>query len=273
MLHISIIVPVYNSAQYIERCFLSLIHQTLDDIEIIFVDDHGIDDSIAILHDLIRQYDGKKIIRMLSTERNSGPGVARNLGLENANGEYVAFVDSDDAISPDFGEMLYTAIKVHDADLCLCNLTRLYPNGDRIDGVNPPVVSGMFIGRNKKKYLYQYTSFFTTYLYKRELIKNYNIVFPSTHCAEDSCFLGCCLLAAERIAAIDRSLYFYHINSVSVSQKKDGKRGKARLASFSILRRFAKRNGFYCPYIFSIENLIFRKGYILAFQDWLKSLR
>ena len=268
---ISFIVPVYNSESYVARCFSSLASQSIDDIEVIFVDDHGKDNSIPLLQQLITEYAVNKRFRILSTRHNAGPGQARNVGIENAEGRYIAFVDSDDSIEPTFAETLCMAIRVHDADMALCNLTKIYPDGKRVDGVNPAVVSGSFIGDNKRNYLFKYTSYFTTYIYRRDLVIGNHIRFPNTNSAEDSCFLACCLLVANRIAAVDKSLYNYFIHPSSVSQHKNNQRFKARLDSFRHLRRFSKEKKLYRKYFFSIECLIWRKGYLLSLVDVLRN--
>ena len=96
MIKVSVIVPVFNARDYIIPCVESLVNQTLDDIEIIFVDDHGTDGSIIAVVQFLEGYAGRKQVRFVETPVNSGPGVARNVGIEAATGEYLAFVDCDD---------------------------------------------------------------------------------------------------------------------------------------------------------------------------------
>ena len=98
----SIIIPVYNASSYIEGCIASLMAQTLDDIEILLIDDHGSDDSMERAQRFIETHPSGKIFRLLSTPNNSGPGPARNVGIESAQGEYIGFVDSDDVVEVDF---------------------------------------------------------------------------------------------------------------------------------------------------------------------------
>ena len=112
---VSIIIPVYNVEQYLENCLKSIIHQTLQDIEIICVNDGSTDNSLSILNKL-SQYDNRiKIIN----QRNAGAGAARNKGISVANGEYIGFVDSDDIIAPEMYEFFYNkAIEVN-ADMVI----------------------------------------------------------------------------------------------------------------------------------------------------------
>ena len=103
---VSIIVPVYNEEEYVSTCLLSLINQTLDDIEIILIDDNSTDNSLNILLDYTRKYPN---INVYHNEKNIGQGASRNRGLSLATGEYIGFVDSDDYVSCTMYEEMYKA--------------------------------------------------------------------------------------------------------------------------------------------------------------------
>lgn len=104
---ISIIVPVFNVEQYIKECFDSIAAQTYKgDIECIFVDDCGQDDSVAILEQLITEYHGPIQFSIVHHEHNKGLSGARNTGIRQAKGDYLYFLDSDDTITPDCIEKL-----------------------------------------------------------------------------------------------------------------------------------------------------------------------
>ena len=111
---ITIIVPVYNVEKYLERCVESLIHQTMEEIQIILVDD-GSTDKSSFICDAYAKKD-KRILVM--HKENEGQGIARNHGLKNAVGEYVCFLDSDDYYESDTCEVLYQHLKDTNADLC-----------------------------------------------------------------------------------------------------------------------------------------------------------
>ena len=113
---VSVIIPVYNTEQYLGQCLDSVIGQTLKDIEIICVDDGSWDRSPEILR-WHAAADGRiRIIR----QQNSGLGEARNSGLKAATGEYIAFLDSDDWYEPAALEKLYEQAVKDDADICMC---------------------------------------------------------------------------------------------------------------------------------------------------------
>ena len=104
MVKVSVIVPVYNGEKYLTQCLDSIINQTLEDIEIISINDGSEDNSLSILE---RYASMDNRIKIISTE-NRGLGAARNSGLELATGEYVAFVDADDWIDKETYEQLYS---------------------------------------------------------------------------------------------------------------------------------------------------------------------
>lgn len=113
---ISVIVPVYNTAEYLDTCVASIVAQTYRELEIILVDDGSTDGSPALC-DAWAEKDPR--IRVIHKE-NSGQGVARNVGMEIAAGAYIGFVDSDDVIAPDMYEKLLAALRQYDADMIQC---------------------------------------------------------------------------------------------------------------------------------------------------------
>ena len=102
---VSVIVPVWNPGPGITRCIESLRNQTLEEIEMIFVDDCGTDDSMDKVRDAAE--DDSRIL-IIENGKNIGAGPSRNRGIEAARGEYLSFVDPDDHVAPDFLELLYT---------------------------------------------------------------------------------------------------------------------------------------------------------------------
>ena len=124
---ISVIIPVYNVEQYLRECLDSCIHQTLEDIEIVCVDDCSLDNSDKILKDYAAKDNRIKIIKH---ETNKGPGAARNTGVTFATGEYIWFVDSDDWIAKEACQLLYNTAKKNDIDVLLFQLNTFY-NEDR----------------------------------------------------------------------------------------------------------------------------------------------
>ena len=122
---VSIIVPVYNVEKYIDKCLDSLVNQTLKDIQIIIVNDGSKDDSIKIIKEYQEKYGNK--IKYLEKE-NGGLSDARNYGIPYAEGEYIAFLDSDDYIEKNAYEEMYNIAKKEEADMVECDFYWEYPN-------------------------------------------------------------------------------------------------------------------------------------------------
>ena len=125
---ISIIIPVYNVEKYLRECLDSCINQTLADIEIICVDDCSPDNSIKILE----EYQAKDYrIKIFRHEKNKNLGAARNTGIQNAIGEYVWFVDSDDYIDTKACQILYDAIKEFNVDMLCFSALKFVDEGEK----------------------------------------------------------------------------------------------------------------------------------------------
>ena len=266
--HISLIVPVYNAASYIEDCLVSLVAQTMDNIELLLVDDHGSDNSMQLAQAYIKAHPTNKRVRFLETPCNMGPGAARNVGIEEAQGEYIGFVDSDDIVELDFCEQLYAAAKAHDADLAYCQAQLVKSDETRLMA-NPILESGEFNGEKRRFFLTHYTTLFVSFLYRRSLLEEYGIRFPSTRSAEDSYFLTCALLATKRIACVDKPLYLYLVHEESLSESRNPKRYADKIKSFDLLLDFAKEKGLYAANKTELDYIYLKKGYLLSLLTYL----
>ena len=116
MVKVSVIVPIYNAAQYLEQCLDSIVAQTLEDIEIILIDDGSTDGSSEICKKYLSD---SRVIYYY--KENEGLAAARDDGMLRANGEYIGFVDADDWLKPEMYEKMYNAAKSNDSDIVFCN--------------------------------------------------------------------------------------------------------------------------------------------------------
>ncbi len=126
MIKVSVIVPVYNTENYLKKCLDSLVMQTLPEIEILVINDGSKDNSQKIIDEFAEQYPDK--IKSFVKE-NGGLSDARNFGIERANGEFIGFVDSDDYVSETMFEEMHTLAKKHDAEMVICNLQKVNEAG------------------------------------------------------------------------------------------------------------------------------------------------
>ena len=133
MAKVSVIIPIYKVEKYLSRCLDSVVNQTLEDIEIVLVDD-GSPDSCPEICDRYAKKDSRiKVIH----KKNEGLGYARNSGMLIATGEYIAFLDSDDYVSKDMYEKVYSELKRTDADCCVTGYVVKKDSGDEIRKENP----------------------------------------------------------------------------------------------------------------------------------------
>lgn len=130
---ISVIVPIFNSEKYIDRCLESLLNQTYKNIEIILVDDGSIDDSVLICKKYANKY---KNVILIELENNKGVSYARNVGIKKSNGNYIVFVDSDDKISKNTIEILYKEIQNDNFDIVFSNYAIVYSDGKMTENKN-----------------------------------------------------------------------------------------------------------------------------------------
>ncbi len=195
---VSVIVPVYNVEQYLERSMNCLLNQTLKDIEIICIDDCSTDNSLEILKKY-EKLDSK--FKIISLNKNQGAAIARNKGLEIADGEYLGFMDPDDAIDLNFYEELYKKAKEDNYDIVKGKRLLIKTDGKVvISTINNK------IRQNKFEFYGEYT----TAIYKKNIIDKNNIKFQNLPVGEDTLFLNNILTVSNTLSVIDNVCYYYH---------------------------------------------------------------
>ncbi len=208
---ISIVIPVYNVEPYLKKCLDSVCYQTLKEVEIICVNDASTDNSLAIVKEYAKNDDRIKIIDF---KKNQGVSIARNKGIDIAQGEYIGFMDADDYVDLDFYEKLYNIAKSENSDIAKAMRFEIDILGQKkLQELNSQ------ISLNKFNFTYQWT----TAIYKNELIQSNKIRFPSNlQHTEDIVFLTHCLIKANKVALINDTNYYYcrHANSLNSEEKK-----------------------------------------------------
>lgn len=203
---ISIIIPAYNAGPYIAETLECILRQSMNDYEIIIVNDGSTDNTQKIVDDYSRLYPG--IINSFY-EENSGQSKARNLALEHATGEYVAFVDADDLISDDYLEKLYNTIRYKDADIAKCSMIDF----DSITGEQKMVCSASertIEYEDGYFYIFHYSP--CAGLVRKKFLSDNSIRFSVGEQMEDSPYSLLVNTLANDMAIIDESLYFHRIN-------------------------------------------------------------
>lgn len=217
---ISIIIPVYNVEKYLRECLDSCINQTLEDIEIICVDDASPDNSIKILEEY-QQNDSR--IGIIRHEKNRNLGGARNTGLENATGEYVWFVDSDDYIDTKACQILYDAIKEFDVDMLCFSAMQFNETKDNRTFSYHRYFQGVIVNKiyhSKTNWIECNFSNLNVsacmYLTKRNVIQNFRFREHVWH--EDTDFTPILLFSVDSFCYIPYTAYFRRINPESITQ-------------------------------------------------------
>lgn len=199
----SIIVPVYNGENTIERCVKSLLNQTYNNIEIILVNDGSKDNSLSILNEFTKKYHNVVVI----DKKNGGVGSARNAGLDNATGDYVTFVDADDALEKDAISYINRII-THDEDMVYSGLKRIAENDDKI-----------LYELHPKRCVWSEFKYTSTQfkIYKRDyLIKN-KIRYSGFKINEDTFFVLAAAAKSSNILVDSEAKYLNYVNSNSVT--------------------------------------------------------
>lgn len=213
MVKISVIVPIYNVELYIRKCLETLANQTLDDIEIIVVDDGSTDLSANIVREYTDQYNNIKYYR----KENGGLSDARNYGMKYATGEYIAFLDGDDYINTHTYEIMYEKAKKENSDIVECNFYWTYGKrkkkdiGKKYAGKSEMIEKARVVAWNK--------------LYKRELLKQAQIEFPKGLQYEDVEFFYKLVPYVEKVSFVKEPLIYYvqRKNSLSNAQNEKTK--------------------------------------------------
>ena len=236
---VSIIVPVYNAQKGLSRCLESICSQTYQELEIIVLNDGSTDDSLAICE----QFRTKDPRIVVVDKENEGVSRTRNAGLTLAQGDYIQFVDSDDALDPDYTQNLVQAALQHNADLVIAPYWMVIPSnssktGHALEtlqtslGIEPEapktevhkygfLPQGVYSREDYARRLMQqpasfYYGVLWNKLYRRDLIQMAHIRFEHVVYAEDQLFNTRYLQVAQRFAAIDEAAYCYIQNPQSV---------------------------------------------------------
>lgn len=224
---VSIILPIYNVEKYLDRCMESLLNQTLEDIEIIMVDDGSPDNCPQMCDEYAKKDNRVKVVH----KKNAGLGFARNSGLDVAKGEYIAFVDSDDYVGLNMYKTLYDRAEADKCDAVFCGFrTEVKQNkwvySDEVDAdklwrgkdvqlfMLDMIASGAGV---KAERLYQMSVWHS--IYKRSIIEDYHLRFVSERevASEDIPFQVDYLSKANIVAYIKETFYSYCLNGTSLT--------------------------------------------------------
>lgn len=216
MIKVSVIVPVYNGEKFIEECIKNVLNQTLEEFELIIINDGSTDNTLDICK---RNSEIDKKIRIINQE-NKGVSSARNKGIEQSNGEYICFVDCDDKIEDNYLEELYNTCEENNVKISCCTIESIDNKGN--------IISSRFMEDGYYKKIDALDELFKFRglnwgpcgkLFHKSLIKG-NLKFPNLHVYEDLSFVYKAIYSSEGIYFTNKCKYYYiHRQNVGAMDK------------------------------------------------------
>lgn len=237
---ISIIIPVYNTSRYLNRCLEAVTGQTYKKIEIILIDDGSIDNSGALCDEWKRKDERIIVIH----KENGGLSSARNYGVEVSNGDYIGFIDSDDWIPNDYYEYLLKRSIAHDADIVSCSFQRVK------DGETPHQIEGKEVIFKGNQILTEYLNSAIaggdndcsccTKLYKRKYVVNHS--FEEGIIFEDVIYNWEMLFEIETYVRLYSKKYYYYWNDTSTTVSRFSKKNLDLIYGAELIYNFSKKH-------------------------------
>ena len=253
---VSVIIPFNNVENYIEECLNSVLSQTLDDIEIILINDASTDRTLEIVEGYL-QKDSR--IKLININERKGQGFARNRGIEIATGEYIGFVDSDDFIELDMFECLYNSAKTNNTDISMCQVREyddINENYITSDYYSLSCLSSfqndVFSAEDTKNCILDINVALWNKIYKREYLNNIGEKFPEGFIYEDLPFFFGTYLSAKRIQIVWKNLYSYRINRKNSTMQQFNNKILDRLPMVSLTYEKLKQ----VPYLSDLKQRI-----------------
>lgn len=248
MVKVSIIVPVHNSLSYMDKCVESLLAQTLEEIEIILVDDCSTDASPERIKYYVNQYPQK--VRALYLEENLRQGGARNRGMEIAVGEYLAFVDSDDFVEPDMCRALYEAARGAD----LCGADYYIDTGKTLKNKDTDYGEGFEMTLRRKEHFFRNCGYFWSRIYRRDFLEEFQLRFPEKTFYEDAHFNFMTALLSRSAVKAPGRYYHYYQSENSTMRSDENPRQYERIGIPTLILNDCKSRGIYQQYKNLVDN-------------------
>lgn len=272
---LSIIVPVYNMAAdgKLEYCMDSLVRQTIEDYEIIAVDDCSSDHSLEILRSYEKDFPKK--VKVIASPVNKKQGGAKNLGLLEAKGEWIGFIDSDDWITPDYYEKLLKKAEETGADMVGCDYHMTGEHSMKIGKIvanNKKEQTGV-LTKEKYRSLLLDSGSLVVKIYKRRIIYDYPNRFPEGIFYEDNAISKSWMLRAKHFEYLPEPMYYYYQHENSTVHTISVKRCEDRMEAARIMIREAKEFGYFEEYREELEYSFTLLHYINTLFTYMVGVR
>jgi len=246
----SIITPVYNSFSKMNAYFQSLENQTYKNFELILIDDCSTDNSYEELLNY-KQRTSNIDIKLVQNEKNTGPGLARNVGLDYVAGDYITFIDSDDYIEKKCLENIYKIVRHNNIDCLIFDFIQVI-NGAQRNASSIPSFNEGFI--DQREAISVSTGSTCCKVYKTDIILSNELEFPNLMRFEDMVFNKLALTKCNKIYYMKKPLYFYVNNEESIVNDKKNNHEKFVINAFEILENTIDEE-----YINELESIFVRE--------------
>lgn len=212
MIKISVLIPVYNAEKFLEECLLSIINQSLKDIEIILINDGSSDNSFNILKKYERLDNRIKVF----TQLNQGVSISRNNALKYAKGKYILWIDADDYVE-EYLEEVYNIAEKENSDIIVMDYyldkNKIFYIKDNVENNKTDYINSIILGKS--------SGYLWNKLIKTSVYKNNNIIFPENiTCGEDRVVLPKLVYYSNKITKLNKAFYHYRYTPNSLSKKE-----------------------------------------------------
>lgn len=252
---LSIIVPVYNMAAEgkLNYCMDSLVNQTIEDYEILAVNDASTDNSLDILREYERKYPDR--VKVITYSTNKRQGGAKNEGLKAAQGEWIGFIDSDDWVTPDFYEKLICKAEETGADLVGCDYNLVSEHTFDVGKIiqNNTLEQTGVLDREKHKSLLMRMGSMVIKVYQRQVIVDNRLDFPEGIFYEDNCAGPLWSLYFTRFEKVEEPLYYYYQHQASTVHYISEEKCRDRMKAAVLLYEQCRERGFLEEYERELE--------------------
>lgn len=270
---LSIIVPVYNMVEggKLDFCMQSLLNQTIEDYEIIAVDDKSTDSSLEVLKTWAEKFPDR--MKVIASPENRRQGGAKNLGLAAAEGMWIGFVDSDDWVAPDMYEKLLRKAEESGADIVGCDYTLVqeqtmvpgkYSHNNSLDQTGTADIQ-------KRKKMILNPGSMVIKIYRRDIFLKNAIRFPEHIFYEDNAIAALTMLSAKRFEKVEEALYYYYQNAASTVHTVSEERCRDRMKASEIYMEECRKRGFHEEYGEEIDYKFFELYYKNTLFSYMQS--
>lgn len=272
---LSIIVPVYNMAAdgKLEYCMNSLVAQTIDDYEIIAVDDASTDNSVEILRGYEEKYPEK--VKVICHEVNKRQGGAKNTGLRAAQGEWIGFIDSDDWITPYYYEKLIGKAEETGADMVGCDYSLVDKHTMEVGKVvqNNTLDQTGVLDEEKHKKLLMRSGSMVIKIYKHSVIRDNHLYFPEGIFYEDNCAGPLWSLYFKHFEKVEEPMYYYYQHQVSTVHYITEEKCRDRMKAAELLYAECKARGMLEKYYKEIEYRFSELYYVITLFSYMSGVK